>query len=192
LSWTKPFVAIWKRTSTWSAKVRRRFFGALHRVHGATIPVIGGGLSWTPPPYEREELRKLVVFLEDRRALFNPYETEAEIFVEQSVQQIRTELTKVLQTIGEDARACQPLRTMRSACQRYLTKSDGFRDGPYRHRRPPRHFRGHIGDEDDDFILALGELRGVVGVCIDQIASSYSIEVHGELAGLLPLDETDQ
>jgi hypothetical protein len=111
---------------------------------------------------------------------------EAEIFVEQSVQQIRSELTKVLQTIGEDAHAAESLRGMRSACQHYLNKSDGFKDGPYWHHRPPRHFHHPRDGEDDDFVLALGELRGVFGLCIEQIASSYSIEVHGELAGLLP------
>lgn len=186
----KPFVGIWNRISAWSARLRRRAARSLRRVSGVSTPV--GGLSWAPSTSEREDLRKLAVFLEDRRALFNPYETEAEIFVEQSVQQIRSELTKVLQTIGEDARAADALRNMRSACQRYLTKSAGFKNGPYWHHRPPRHFRGHGIDEDDDFILALGELRGVFGLCIGQIASTYSIEVHGELADLLPVAETEE
>jgi hypothetical protein len=184
MTWKKPFVGIWNRISAWSARLRRRAARSLHRASGVNTPI--GGLSWTPSRSEREELRKLVVFLEDRRALFNPYDMEAEIFVEQSVQQIRAELTKVLQVIGEDARAGEPLRNTRSACQHYLTKSDGFKDGPYWHHRPPRHRHGQGIDEDDDFILALGELRGVFGLCIGQIASSYSIEVHGELAGLLP------
>jgi hypothetical protein len=149
------------------------------------------GVSWTPPPSEREELRKLIVFLEDRRALFDPYNVEATILVEQSVQQIRAELTKVLQTIGEDSRAGESLRTMRSACQRYLTKAAGFSGQPHWHR-PPRFHSGHGGDEDDDFILALGELRGVFGACISQIASSHSIKVRGELAALLPENESEK
>lgn len=148
-------------------------------------------MSWTPSPSERDELRKLVVSLEDRRALFDPYNIEATVLVEHSVQEIRAELTKVLQTIGESGRAGEPLRTMRAACQRYLSRAPAFRDEPYWHR-PPRYHSGPGFDEaDDDFIMALGELRGVFGTCLGQIASSYDIEVHGKLAELLLGREED-
>jgi hypothetical protein len=189
MNWKKSIADGWKRFSAWRRRTWRRITRFFHRVSGINTPV--GGISWTPPLYEREELRKLLVFLEDRRALFDPYNVEAEIFVEQSVQQIRTELTKVLQTVDEDSRAGEPLRAMRSACQLYLTKSASFKNGPHWHHRPPR-FHGHLGDEDDDFILALGELRGAFGVCIGQIASSYSIQVHGELERLLPAPEAEE
>lgn len=170
------------RLSRW----RRRLLGILRRVNSVSSPV--AGIGWTPPPDEREELRRLTVFLEDRRALFDPYNVEATVLVKHSVQQIRAELTKTLQVISDDSRAGDPLRTMRSACQRYLTRADAFDDGPHWHR-PPR-FHGHgLNDEDDDFILALGELRGVFGTCLGQISSSYDIEVRGDLAGLLPGDD---
>jgi hypothetical protein len=93
-------------------------------VNSVTTPI--GGVSWSPPAPERETLRKLVVFLEDRRALFDPYDVEATVLVQQSVQQIRAELTGVLQSIGEDSRAAEPLRTMRAACQRYLIRLQAF------------------------------------------------------------------
>jgi hypothetical protein len=170
--------------------MRRAIADALRRVTGVSTPV--GGVSWAPAPSERDALRQLVVFLEDRRALFDPYDVETTVLVEHSVQEIRAELTRILQTIGEGSRAGEPLRMMRSACQRYLTRASGFRDEPYWHR-PPR-FRGHpgLGGEDDDFVLALGELRGVFGACLEQIASRYDIEVHGELGGLLPGLGNDQ
>lgn len=131
------------------------------------------------------------MFLEDRRALFDPYNVEAVALVGHSVQEIRVELTKALQTIGEASRAGEPLRTMRAACQRYLSRAPAFRDEPYWHRRP--HYYGGPGFEeaDDDFIMALGELRGAFGTCLGQIASSYGIEVHGQLAELLPGREED-
>lgn len=163
---------------------------ALRRITGVSTPV--GGVSWSPTPSERDALRKLVVFLEDRRALFDPYDVEATAMVEHSVQGIRAELTRVLQTIGENSRAGEPLRMMRSASQRYLTKASSFRDEPYWHQPPRFHGRSGLDDEDDDFILALGELRGAFGVSLEQIASSYDIEVHGELGGLLPGSGNDQ
>lgn len=167
-----------------------RLLTPLRRVSSVTTPV--GGLSWTPSPSEREELRKLVVFLEDRRALFDPYNIEATVLVEHSVQEIRAELTKVLQTIGETSRAGEPLRTMRTACQRYLSRAPAFRDEPYWHRRPRYHDGPRFDEPDGDFIMALGELRGVFGTCLGQIASSYEIEVHGQLAELLPGREEDE
>ncbi|MGH2920681.1 MAG: DUF6650 family protein [Gaiellaceae bacterium] len=167
----------------------RRLLAPLRRVSGVNTPV--GGLSWRPSPSERDELRKLVVFLEDRRALFDPYNIEATALVEHSVQEIRAELTKVLQTIGETSRAGGPLRTMRTTCQRYLSRASAFRDEPPWHHRS-RFYDGPRFDEaDDDFIMALGELRGVFGVCLGQIASIYEIEVHGQLAGLLPAADED-
>ncbi|HZO98631.1 MAG TPA: DUF6650 family protein [Gaiellaceae bacterium] len=166
----------------------RLLLASLRRVSGVTTPV--GGVSWTPSPSERDELRRLVVFLEDRRALFDPYNIEATVLVEHSVQEIRAELTKVLQRMGETSRAGEPLRTMRAACQRYLSQASGFRDEPYWHRRP-RHGGPGFDEADDDFIMALGELRGVFGACLGQIALSYEIEVHGQLAELLPGREED-
>jgi hypothetical protein len=167
----------------------RRLLAPLRRLNSVTTPV--GGLSWTPPPSERDEVRKLVVLLEDRRALFDPYNVEAVALVEHSVQEIRAELTKALQTIGETSRAGEPLRTMRAACQRYLSRAPAFRDEPYWHRRPRYHGGPGFDEADDDFIMALGELRGVFGTCLGQIASSYEIEVHGQLAALLPSSVED-
>lgn len=171
-------------------KIRRVIRDALRRITGVSTPV--GGVSWTPSQSEREALRKLVIFLEDRRALFDPYNVEATLLVEHSVQEIRAELTRVLQTFGENSKAGEPMRMMRAACQRYLTKASAFRDEPYWHRAPRFHGRSGLEDEDDGFILALGELRGVFGVCLQQIASSFGIEVHGELARLLPLNDNSQ
>jgi hypothetical protein len=184
MSKKKQQPGVWNRFSAWARRLGRRVVRPFGRVSGVNTPV--GGVSWVPSTSEREKLRKFVVFLEDRRALFDPYNVEAEILVEQSVQQIRAELTKVLQSLNEDSRAGEPLRTMRSACQCYLTKAATFDKAPYWHHRPPRHPQGPFDGEENDFVLALGELRGAFGACLHQIASNYSIEVHGELAGLLP------
>jgi hypothetical protein len=171
-------------------RVLRRLLGPLRRVNSVTTPV--GGLSWTPPPSERDDVLKLVVFLEDRRALFDPYNVEATAMVEHSVQEIRVELTRVLQKLGETSRAGEPLRTMRTACQRYLSRAPAFRDEPYWHRRPRYHGGPGFDEAHDDFIMALGELRGVFGTCLGQIASRYEIEVHGQLAELLPTPVEDE
>ena len=38
---------------------------------GISTPVFG--VSWRPPETDRDVVKKLVIFLEDRRALYNPY-----------------------------------------------------------------------------------------------------------------------
>lgn len=172
-------------------RIARRIARPLRRVTGVSTPC--GGVSWVPSPSDRDELRKLVVFLEDRRALFDPFGVEVVGMVGNSVKQIRTELTRVLQVLSEDSRAGEPLRLMRSACQSYLTKATRFDDFPPWHRLP-RGLRAGPGCGDgDDFVLALGELRGVFGACLSQIATTHSIDVHGDLASLLPQqDEADK
>ena len=58
------------------------------------------GVSWNPPETDRNVVRKLITFLEDRRALYNPYNIEMPIFVDQSLLEIRKELTKILQEVS--------------------------------------------------------------------------------------------
>ncbi|MCH2046720.1 MAG: hypothetical protein MK212_21580, partial [Saprospiraceae bacterium] len=76
----------------------RRF---VSRITGFSTPIIG--LSWTPDEPEREKIRALLVFLEDRRTLYNPYIMEICEHSYVSVHEIRDELTKVISQINEDS-----------------------------------------------------------------------------------------
>ena len=55
------------------------------------------GVSWNPPETDREKARKLIIFLEDRRVLFYPYDMEIPFQVNESILEIRRYLTEVLQ-----------------------------------------------------------------------------------------------
>ena len=46
---------------------------------GISTPVFG--VSWNPPKTEREIARQLLVLLEDRRALYNPFDIEMPEYV---------------------------------------------------------------------------------------------------------------
>ena len=59
------------------------------------------GVSWHPPETDREIARKVITFLEDRRALYNPYNIETPMFVNQSLIEVRKELTTTLQRISK-------------------------------------------------------------------------------------------
>jgi hypothetical protein len=155
-------------------------------VNSVSTPV--GGIAWTPPVSEREELRKLIDFLENKRTLFVPNNLELPLFVRQSVEDIREELNRVIRTISEDSRAGVPLRIMRAACHQYLTWAQGY--GDMLRPGPPRGY-GFGDNDENEFFLALGELRGIFGTCLAEIAAMYSLNVHGPLGRILrePGDE---
>ena len=68
------------------------------RLTGISTPI--GGLSWTPPVDERDVAKQLLVFLEDRRALYMPYNLEVSPYVVDSVLEIRQRLTEDLEQIS--------------------------------------------------------------------------------------------
>ncbi|MFC2051073.1 DUF6650 family protein, partial [Chloroflexota bacterium] len=85
---------------------------------GFSTPVFG--ISWNPPDSDRDIVRKVITFLEDRRALYNPYNIETPIFVDQSILEIRKELTNTLQKLGDNPDVSPHLRAMRAACRKYM------------------------------------------------------------------------
>lgn len=88
------------------------------RITGISLPF--GGLSWADPgPSDAEVVRQFLVFLEDRRALYNPMQLEVFGDVERSIHQIREQCTRTLQQLGPDAFAVGPLRAIREAGRRF-------------------------------------------------------------------------
>lgn len=156
------------------------------------LSALGFGASWDYPPSERETIRKLVLFLEDRRALFNPLPAEVEDHVIASVASIRERCTEALGEVGETAKAAVCIRIMRAACRRFL-------DEPYpsfadvEERRPDRGFReeemsGRLrrGTRPAGFFTALGELRASIGQQIAILSASYGLDVEGNLVSIIP------
>ena len=100
-------------------KKRRGIFKELiHRLTGFSTPFLG--VSWKPLEPEREVIRRLLNFLEDRRVLFNPYTLEVEGQVVESVTEIRQRLTRVLDELPEGSHAVPGVKAMRAACRRFL------------------------------------------------------------------------
>jgi hypothetical protein len=147
------------------------------RITAISFPAFG--LQWADPgPSEREQVRRFVVFLEDRRALYIPDDLEIESQVEHSVHAIREECTKLLQQLGEGAFGAIPVHAIRSACRRYhddVNLSFRFFEGRH-HDRGPR----------AGFFVALGALRAAVGQQFAHLASHYDLSIKGELADILP------
>jgi hypothetical protein len=158
------------------------------------LSAFGFGASWEYPPSEREIIRKLIVFLEDRRALFNPLPAEVEDHVVASVTSIREECTVAIGKLVETSNAGAPIRAIRAACRRFLDNPyPSFPDvaaqihGPrFREAFDVRDYRLRARTEPAGFFTALGELRAFVGQQIALLATVYEIDVEGDLASILP------
>ena len=157
---------------------RVRFKTLIGRLTGFSTPFFG--VSWEPPKSERDVIRQLVNFLEDRRVLFNPFMLEVEWQVVDSVAEIRGHLTEALDELGENSPGIAPVKAMRAACRRFLDE--------------PHPDLPHIGQrwghpDGNGFFVALGELRATFGTHLAFLAAQYGIDVEGDLASVLPAED---
>jgi hypothetical protein len=140
------------------------------RLTGISTPI--GGISWTPPVDEQGKAKRLLTFLEDRRALYHPYNMEVGDYVVESILEIRERLTSDLEDVRKSSVLGESLTAMRAACRKFLDKV----------QRPSRK-RYWLGP---DFIDALGELRALFGIHVARLACAYDLEVEKDLASILP------
>ncbi len=168
----------------------RRTADILKRITGFSTPVFG--LQWNAPASDRETVRKLLAFLEDRRALFNPLPAEVEDHVISSLHSIRMECASIVGALSEKAPAAVHVRAIGAACSRFLDEPYPTFDDIMERRRDPYFDReetsGRLryGTNPASFFTALGELRAFVGTQIALLAVLYDVEVHGDLVRILP------
>ena len=142
------------------------------RLTGISTPI--GGVSWTPPVDERDVAKRLLVFLEDRRALFMPYDMEVGHYVIDSIQEIRRRLTDDLEQISRSSVLGESVSAMRASCRKFLTDTQGDSK-----RMRHWHMEGLIWN-------ALGELRAICGLHIARIACAYDLPIEEQLEPILP------
>lgn len=145
----------------------RRLRGRPHpRLTG--ISVLLAGVSWDWTESERDAIRDMLVFLEDRRALTADHHREYSPHVIESILEIRRRLTETLQRLPEDAKSALLVEDMRAACRAFLDAV------------------GHDPWMSPDFGERLGALRGVFGLNLAILVDKFGIEVHGPLREVLP------
>lgn len=153
----------------------------VNRVTGFELPIIGGGISWNPPTSDVEVAEQLITYLEDRRALYQPYQCETASYVVSSILEIRKRLTQDLEQLDRSSPLAQSLLAMRAACREFLDRVEGV-DPHIMFYRP-----GPIWDRNEiDFFMALGELRRTMGIHAAQIAVRYGVDVEEVLVQIFP------
>ena len=156
-----------------SKKRRIPFADIAKRITGISTPVFG--VSWNPPEDKRDIVRGLVAFLEDRRALYADYHMEYGPWVQESIIEMRVELTSVLKTCSADSDLTGPIRAMRAASRKFLDEMGH----PGRSRRM-------IYPREAAMWQALGEMRGVFGLHLARLCTAYGVDVEPELASIFP------
>jgi hypothetical protein len=159
----------------------RRVTGAIaRRITGISGPF--GGVQWADPgPSDAEIIRCFVLFLEDRRVLYNAHDLEVVSQVVTSVHAIREECTKTLRVLPADVFAVTPLRLIRAGARRF--QDDQHEEFRFFDEHP--HARGAT----PGFFTALGVFRATVGLQLALLAAYYDIDVEGDLATVLPEPE---
>jgi uncharacterized protein DUF6650 len=163
-----------------------KFSEIASRITGFSTPIFG--LQWEAPTADVAVAREVIIFLEDRRVLFSPYAAEVPDHVLQSILEIRRVMTEILRRGGIAGELVDSLAAMRTACRKFIDAMDGGRGRLI--RVSPGDMHGG-GTTSWIFNQNLGELRGVFGLLIAQIAVRYRIDVGDELSTILPLDPAD-
>jgi hypothetical protein len=155
-----------------------KFKEVIGRITGFSVPIFG--VSWNPPQPDVSAARKVLVFLEDRRVLYNPYNIEAEDQCIYSVTEIRKFLTEIIGNLGDKSELAAHLRAIRAACRAFFNTigPDGGR-GRFKRSR-------WDGSFESPFFTALGELRATIGIHVAAIAVMHGLDVEGELASIMP------
>ena len=166
----------------WFKKGEKVTAETARRITGISTPF--GGVSWGDPgPGDGETVRCFLVFLEDRRALYNAMNLEVVGEVHRSIHEIREQCTKTLQALAPKAFAVLPVRSIREASRRFHDdENERFRffdQGWSRHEGGP------------GFFVALGSYRATVGQQVALLAAHYDIDIEGDLASVLPSSEDD-
>lgn len=136
------------------------------------------GASWERKDDDRELARRLLLFLEDRRMLWKDFSVEIEEHCASSADHARRELTMLLSSPEIGPQFTEKVRAIRAAFREFMDEAGDDRYHGQRHH--------HSGIGTDSLSLSLGRLRGLVGVQIGEIASTWDVDVPDDLATIVP------
>jgi hypothetical protein len=84
------------------------------------------GLQWTPGITDKEAARRLIIFLEDKRLLYqDPDREDPELSVLSAIK-IREDITAHLPTLRSKSRVSAPARLIRDAAREFCSNVDAY------------------------------------------------------------------
>jgi len=136
------------------------------------------GAQWERKDDDREIARRVLNLLADRRMLWKDFSLEVEEHCVKSANQIRRDLGSHLDNPEISDHLASRIRVLQSLFRAFVDEIGPGGDDPgcYRWRSAGT----------DPLSMALGRLRGLVGVQIGVLASEYDLDVSDELATIIP------
>jgi hypothetical protein len=152
------------------------------KITGIGTPL--GGVQWADPgPFDGDTVRHLLLFLEDRRLLYNAANLEEVSQVERAVREIREQCANTLQALPPKTFAIAPIRIIREASRRFHSEQQ--------EQFPSFDGRASFRRGSAEFFAALGSYRATVGQQVALLAGYYDIDIEGDLASVLPSLDDD-
>ena len=136
---------------------------------------LGGG-QWERKDDDREIARRVLNLLADRRMLWKDFSLEIEEHCVQSANVVRERLGSLLDNPEVSPELEAEIKGLQSLFREFM---DEVGPGDYWHRHI-----SHYGT--DQLSVALGRLRGLVGIHVGYLAARYELEVPEDLAVIVP------
>lgn len=133
-------------------------------------------LQWERKDDDREIVRRLFNHLDDRRVLWKDFSLEIEEHCYRSADIARRQIGELLDNPEVSDGLAARLKAIQAAFREFMDDA-----GDDRHLG-----RRFSGMGTDRLSVALGFLRGVVGVQLGDLAALYDVEVSGDLATIVP------
>lgn len=154
-----------------------KFLELANKLTGISCPLFG--ISWNPTEPQRNIAKRIIIFLEARRVLFEDFGAEALCQCIDSVTKIKDYLTSELSAVDENSELNGYIRAMRQASNKFLTCFPKSKQDKCLYCKEGTR-------EYWSFVSAIGELRGVFGIMIGQIAKAYGLDVEDDLSQIIP------
>lgn len=146
-----------------------------YRLTGASAPFAGA--QWERKDDDREIARRMLNLLADRRMLWKGFSLEIEEHCVTSANRTREQIGVHLDNPEISTGLTQRLQLLQRLFRDFVDEVGPAGDQWDRHWRP-------MGT--DPLSMALGRLRGLVGIQIGEIAADYDLDVSEELATIVP------
>lgn len=195
------------------ANILVRLFRALKLKISEFLNVITGistsvfGLSLNRKETDYQVAYRVISYLENKRVLFVSYDLEVDHECLKSAFQIREYITNELNNIYPNSKLAPKLKSIRAACRKYISRHQLFNTDLLFQERPLSDYREEFKQLiekdytfkfDSKFFInrrptvnidhyLLGELRGVIGLQVAEIANLFNLDLEDELATILPI-----
>ncbi len=156
-----------------------------YKITGISSAVFG--ISWETKKSDKNKIKKILLYLEDRRVLYLQYEPHMKkANCVQSVLNIREYLSTEIAKLSDESDLIPVLRYLRASCRKFLLRIEPYQ---YELNNLPKDVPI---EAKFIFSTALGELRSSFGDIIALFCVKYELDISDELGSILPIEDDDK